>query len=307
MNLHQLKFLQETVRQGLSLTNAARVMNTSQPGVSKAIIELEHELGIKIFERHGKRIIDLTEPGREVMVSVEKIMTEVDNMRKVSQEFVKFSQGRLRIAATHTQARYILPTIIQQFCKEFPDVHLSILQGDPAHLADMVLHDQADLAIATESLLGVVGLNTIPAYDWSHAVIAPNAHPIFNTDITLEQLAQYPIITYIKGFAGRKKIEDAFITAGLSANILLEAIDADVIKAYVEKGMGIGIIAEAAFNPIRDVGYRIQSVGHLFGTNTARIAVRKNAYLRGYALRFIELLAPQGDLQNLISGSTNEA
>jgi len=293
MNLHQLRFVREAVRQNYNLTEAAKALFTSQPGVSKAIIELEEELGIDIFTRHGKRIRGLTEPGRAVLRSVELIMQEIDGLKRIGKEFAAQDSGSFTIATTHTQARYSLPKVIQAFIQKYPKVRLSLLQGNPKQVAEMVVKDQADLAIATEAIAGVDGLVSMPCYQWEHVVVVPVDHPLLKEKtLTLEEIAAFPLITYDSAFAGRSKIDHAFSLRNVKPNILLEAIDADVIKTYVELGLGVGIIAGMAFDAERDRGLRSIPVGHLFGTNISRIAVKQGAYLRSYVYTFIELLAP---------------
>jgi LysR family cys regulon transcriptional activator len=293
MNLHQLRFVREAVRKNFNLTEAAKALFTSQPGVSKAIIELEEELGIDIFTRHGKRIRGLTEPGRAVLKAVELIMQEIDGLKRIGKEFAANDSGSLTIATTHTQARYSLPTVVHAFTQKFPKVRLSLLQGNPKQVADMVLRDQADIAIATESIAEVEGLVTIPCYQWEHVVVVPPEHPLLKSKaITLEEIATYPLITYDNAFTGRAKIDHAFTVRNLKPDVLLEAIDADVIKTYVELGLGVGIIAGMAFDAERDKNLRAVSVGHLFGTNVSRVALKQGAYLRSYVYTFIELLTP---------------
>ena len=293
MNIHQFRFVREAVRQNFNLTEAAKALFTSQPGVSKAIIELEEELGIDIFTRHGKRIRGLTEPGREVLKSVELILQEIEGLKRIGKEFAAQDSGSFTIATTHTQARYSLPTVVQAFSQKFPKVRLSLLQGNPRQVAEMVLNGQADLAIATEAIADIDGLVTMPCFQWEHLVGAPPDHPLSRQkSLTLEDIAAYPLITYDTAFAGRKKIDQAFARRGLKPDVILEAIDADVIKTYVELGMGVGIIAGLAYNAARDVNLTAISAGHLFGTNLSRVALKEGAYLRGYVFTFIELLAP---------------
>jgi LysR family cys regulon transcriptional activator len=293
MNLHQLRFVREAVRQNYNLTEAAKALFTSQPGVSKAIIELEEELGIDIFARHGKRIRGLTEPGRAVLKSVEAIMQEIDGLKRIGKEFAAQDSGSFTIATTHTQARYALPKVVQAFTAKFPKVRLSLLQGNPKQVAEMVLLDHADIAIATESIASIDGLVSIPCYQWEHVVVAPPDHPLLKSkSITLEEIAAFPLITYDAAFTGRTKIDQAFSLRKLKPDILLEAIDADVIKTYVELGLGVGIIAGMAFDAERDRGLRAIPVGHLFGTNVSRVALKQGAYLRSYVYTFIELLTP---------------
>lgn len=293
MNLHQLRFVREAVRQNFNLTEVAKALFTSQPGVSKAIIEFEEELGIDIFTRHGKRVRGLTEPGRAVLKSVELIMQEVDTLKLIGKEFSAQDSGSLTIATTHAQARYVLPRVIQAFMQKFPKVRLSLLQGNPLQIADMVLKDQADIVIATESIANIEGLLSFPSYEWEHVVVVPLDHPLSQlTSVALEDLAKYPIITYDAAFAGRSKIDRAFSLRDIKVDMRLEAVDADVIKTYVELGMGIGIVAGIAYDAQRDKNLHAIPVGHLFGTNVARVAFKKGAYLRAYVYTFIEILTP---------------
>ncbi len=299
MNLQQFKFVRETVRRNFNLTEAARALHTSQPGVSKAIIELEDELGLRIFERHGKRLKGLTRPGQVVAQVVDRIMAEIDNLKKVSEEYARRDEGGLTIACTHTQARYALPKVIPEFRRRFPKVHLSLVQGSPRQLADMVLHEQADLAIATEALALTPGLVTLPCYTWEHVLIITPDHPLAQMTssaarkLTLETLAQYPLVTYERAFSGRTAIDRVFRDNDIHPDIVLEAIDADVIKTYVELGMGVGIIAGVAYDPRRDRGLVGVPVGRLFGRHTTRIAVKAGSFLRDYIYTLIELLAPE--------------
>ncbi len=306
MNLHQFRFVREAVRQNFNLTDAAKALFTSQPGVSKAIIELEEELGIDIFSRHGKRIRGLTEPGRQVLKSVELILQEVEGLKRIGKEFAAQDSGSLTIATTHTQARYSLPAVVQQFSQKFPKVRLSLLQGNPKQVAEMVINNLADVAIATEAIAEVDGLVSLPCFQWEHMVITPTDHPLLKLkSMTLEDIAAYPLITYDAAFAGRNKIDQAFARRTLKPDVVLEAIDADVIKTYVELGMGIGIIAGLAYNPTRDVNLKAIPAGHLFGMNLSRVALKEGAYLRSYVFTFIELLAPsltRKMVENALSG-----
>ncbi len=293
MNLHQLRFVREAVRQNFNLTEAAKALFTSQPGVSKAIIELEEELGVDIFTRHGKRIRGLTEPGRSLLKSIELIMVEIESLKQIGREFAAQDNGSLTIATTHTQARYALPTVIQAFIQKYPKVRLSLLQGNPRQVAEMVLRDQADLAIATESIAEINGLISLPCAQWEHVIVVPQDHPLLKLkEVNLEDLAPYPLVTYDSAFAGRNKIDLAFSLRQIKPDIILEAIDADVIKTYVELGMGVGIIAAMAYDAGRDKNLQAISAGNLFGMNVSRVALKQGAYLRSYIYTFIELLAP---------------
>ena len=293
MNLHQFRFVREAVRQNFNLTEAAKTLFTSQPGVSKAILELEDELGVDIFRRHGKRIRSLTEPGKRILASIEKILIEVETLKRVGKDFSAQDQGNLVIATTHTQARYALPKVLSEFTKRFPKVRVSIQQGNPQQIVDLLIHDRADLAIATEGIAGAEGVLSLPGYQWQHVIAVPNDHPLLQKkNIALEDLVEYPIITYDPAFAGRAKIDRAFSSKQLNPDVVLEAIDGDVIKTYVEAGMGIGIVAGVAFDPERDRNLKVIPAGHLFGNNITKIAIKQNAYLRSYVYTFIELFSP---------------
>ena len=294
MNLQQLRYLQEIARQNLNISDAAEALYTSQPGVSKQIRLLEDELGIEIFIRNGKRITAITEPGKSILEIAQRILLDTDNMRQVSEEFRAHDSGTLTIATTHTQARYALPPVVKQFIKRYPKVKLELHQGNPTQIAQQVLDGNADIAIATESLALYDELVTLPCYEWHHCIITPPKHPLLNEKkLTLEKVAQYPIITYDFAFTGRNKINAAFQEKGLEPNIVLTAIDADVIKTYVELGLGIGIVAHMAYIPERDKQLRMLEAENLFQPSVTRVAIRRNEYLRGYCYDFIELLAPQ--------------
>jgi len=293
MNLQQFRFMREAVRQHFNLTDAARVLHTSQPGVSKAIIELEDELGVGIFTRHGKRVRSLTEPGRMILASVERILQEVESLKRIGKDFAAQDQGSLTIAATHTQARYALPAAVAEFRRRFPKVHLSIMQGNPTQVAEMVMREQADLSIASETIFHYRELVSLPCFQWHHvAVVQPDHLLLERKLLSLDDLAQYPLITYSTAFAGRAKIDQAFHLRGLAPDIVLEAIDGDVIKTYVDLGLGVGIMPDLAFNAERDRNLRAIPVGHLFGSNLTRIALKQGAYLRGYVYTMVELLSP---------------
>jgi LysR family cys regulon transcriptional activator len=293
MNLQQLKYLCAVVDHGLNVSDAAAALFTSQPGISKQIKLLEEELGIEIFVRNGKRLSAVTEPGKAILEIVGRILHDTDNLRQVSEEFRAQDSGTLTIATTHTQARYALPPVVKQFIKRYPKVKLNLHQGNPTQIAQQVLDGEADIAIATESLALYDELATLPCYEWNHCIITPPKHPLLEEKkLTLEKVAQYPIITYDFAFTGRNKINAAFQAKNLTPNIVLTAIDADVIKTYVELGLGIGIVAHMAFIPERDKHLRMLEAGHLFQPSTTRIAIRRNEYLRGYTYDFIELFAP---------------
>ncbi len=294
MNLQQLRYFSEIVRRGLKISDAADALYTSQPNISKQIRQLEEELGVDIFVRNGKRVVALTEPGQEMLDIARRILHDADNLRQVGQEFHSQDSGPLTIATTHTQARYILPPVVKQFIRRYPQVKLGLHQGNPTQIAEQVLNGEADVAIATESLTEYDGLVTLPCYEWHHCVVVPPKHPLLDEKrLTLAKIAQYPIVTYDFAFSGRGKINEAFDKAGIEPNIALTAIDADVLKTYVELGLGIGILADIAFIPERDRHLCMIETRHLFKPNTTRLALRKNEYLRGYTYGFIELFAPQ--------------
>jgi LysR family cys regulon transcriptional activator len=293
MNLQQLRFFNEIVRQGLNISGAASALYTSQPGISKQIRLLEQELGIEIFVRNGKRIVAITEPGQAALAIAQRMLRDAGNLKQVAEEFHSQNSGNLTIATTHTQARYALPPTVKQFMKRYPGVKLCLHQGSPTQIAEQVLNGEADIGIATESLALYDELITLPCYEWKHCVIAPLHHPLLaEKKLTLVKIAQYPIITYDFAFSGRNKINAAFESANIQPNIALTAIDADVIKTYVELGLGIGILAKMAFIPERDKNLCMLDARHLFKTSTTRIAIRQNKYLRGYTYDFIELFAP---------------
>lgn len=293
MNLHQFRFVQEAVRRNLNLTETARALFTSQPGVSKAILELEGELGVDIFARHGKRLRRITEPGAEVLKSIEIIMREVGNLKRIGEEFSKQDAGTLSIATTHSQARYFLPGPVAQLRRKFPKVNISLHQGSPAQVAQMVIDEVADIGIATEAINDFEGLVTLPCYEWQHAIVMPAGHPLSQAEtLTLEDLALQPLVSYHPSFSGRTRVDQAFASGNLKPTIVLEAIDADVIKTYVRLGLGIGILAETAVKddpPGGDLVWR--PVGHLFGQNVTRVAFKRGAYLRNFVFAFAEMLA----------------
>ena len=294
MNLHQFRFVQEAVRRNLNLTEAAKALHTSQPGVSKAIIELEEELGVEIFARHGKRLKRVTEPGQHVLASIELIMREVSNLKRIGEQFSAQDSGTLSIATTHTQARYVLPIPVAKLREAYPKVNVSLHQGSPDQVARMLLDDVAEIGIATESLSGYADLVTLPCYQWEHVLVVPVGHPLAAVErVSLEELAREPIVTYHPSFTGRTRIDQAFAARKLAPRIALEAIDSDVIKTYVRLGLGVGIVAEMAvrgeMNESSDLVVR--PVGHLFGQNVARVAFKRSAYLRNFVFKFAELLS----------------
>ena len=294
MNLHQFRFVQEAVKRNLNLTEVAKSLHTSQPGVSKAILELEEELGIEIFGRHGKRLKRVTEPGEHVLKSIDIILREVHNLKRIGEQYSAQDSGTLSIATTHTQARYVLPLPVAQLRSAYPNVNISLHQGAPDQVARMVLDETAEIGIATESLSDYPELITLPCYEWEHVLVLPKDHPLASVaDLQLSELAKEPIITYHPSFTGRTRIDKAFAAQHLTPRIALEAIDSDVIKTYVRLGMGVGIVAEMAVRDITDEDLLVRPAGHLFGRNLARIAFKKQAYLRQFVYEFAQLLNPE--------------
>jgi LysR family cys regulon transcriptional activator len=311
MNLHQFRFVQEAARRNLNLTETAKALFTSQPGVSKAILELEEELGVDIFSRHGKRLRRITEPGQQVLKSIEIIMREVGNLKRIGEEYSKQDAGTLSIATTHTQARYVLPGPVAQLRRQFPQVHVSLHQGNPEQVARMLMDESADVGLATESLSDHPELVTLPCYEWQHVLVVPADHALAQVErISLEQLAAEPLVSYHPSFTGRTRIDRAFAARQLRPNIVLEAIDSDVIKTYVKLGMGAGIVAEMAVREDPPGGELVsRPLGHLFGQNVARIAFKRGAYLRNYVYAFTELLSDRLNktlLERAMSGDTSD-
>ncbi len=293
MNFQQLRSVREAVRCGFNLTEVAKVLHTSQPGVSRQIRELEEELGVDLFVRAGKRLTSLTEVGALIVPIVESMLNGADNLRRAGEEFTKQANGRLSIAATHSQARYALPGAVRDFRQRYPQVTLNLHQGSPKQVAEMLISGEADIGIATEALTRYDNLVALPCYRWTHSVIVPPGHPLVDGQpLTLERLAQFPIITYGAGYTGRIHIDEAFEQAGLTPDLVLTAMDADVIKTYVELGLGVGIVASIAFDEERDRNLRAIDAGKLIAINLTKLAVRRGSFLRSYVYDFIATFAP---------------
>ncbi len=293
MKLQQLRCLVEVARRGLNVSEAAEALHTSQPGVSRQIRALEDELGVEIFVRHGKRLTALTEPGRTAIEIAERILAETTNLKRAGEDFANEKLGTLTIATTHTQARYALPRPVTAFKRRYPKVRLIIHQGNPTQICEQVLAGEADFCIATEAIALYPDLVSLPCYQWNRSIVVPPRHPLLKRKpLTLEALAEHPIVTYDFAFANRSLVEKAFEARGLAPNIVLTALDADVIKTYVELGLGVGILASMAFDARRDRALRAIDASQLFESSTTRMGIKRGAYLRRYAYDFIELFAP---------------
>lgn len=297
MNIRQLRSVREAVRRGFNLTAVAETLHTSQPGVSRQIRELEEELGVEIFVRAGKRLTGLTAPGQTMLPMVERLLKEADNLKNAGDDFAANGQGTLTIAATHSQARYALPQAVRDFSVEHPEVSLRMRQGSPTQIAEMVISGEADLGVATEALASYEELAALPSYQWTHSIIVRSDHPLASyagdgVSLTLNRLSEFPIMTYESGYTGRSHIDEGFNREKLKVNIVLEAMDADVIKTYVELGMGVGIVASIAYDEHRDTHLRAIDARHLFRPNMTRVAVKRGAFLRGYVYNFIQTFAP---------------
>ncbi|MEA3194433.1 MAG: LysR family transcriptional regulator, cys regulon transcriptional activator [Betaproteobacteria bacterium] len=293
MKLQQLRCLAEVARRHLNVSEAAEALHTSQPGVSKQIRALEDELGIQVFVRHGKRLVSITEPGKAVVAIAERILSEAQNLKRAGEEYANDQLGTLTIAATHTQARYVLPKAVAAFKHKYPKVELLLHQGNPTQICEQVIAGEADMGVATEMISRYPELVSLPVYQWNRVVVVPPKHPLLKGPLTLESLAEHPIVTYDFAFANRSLVQKAFETRGLTPHVVLSAQDSDVIKTYVELGLGVGILAKMAFDPKRDLNLRAIDASHLFESSTTRLGIKRGAYLRRYAYEFIELFAPQ--------------
>ncbi len=293
MNLVQLRYLREIVRQGLSVSNASDALHTSQSGVSRQVQLLEEELKLLVFQRNGKRLIGITEPGKIIVALAERVLRELENIKRVGEEFTQKGKGNLTIATTHTQARYFLPVAVKKFMHEYPDVTLTIHQGNPIQVAEQVDRGEADIGIATESISTFENLLCLPCYQWNRCIVAPEGHPLLDdAPLTLEKIALYPLITYDFAFTGGSIVKRVFNQAGIEPNVVLTAIDADVIKTYVSLGLGVGLLAAMAYDPVRDDNLKMLDAGHLFPASTTYLGLRRDAFLRDFVYDFIHILVP---------------
>jgi LysR family transcriptional regulator, cys regulon transcriptional activator len=294
MKLQQLRYILEVAQRELKVSAAAETLYTSQPGVSKQIRLLEQELGVEIFQRNGKQLTAITPPGKAILAIAQRILRDVENIRRVATDYTSEARGSLSIATTHTQARYVLPPVINAFVARYPEVSLHMHQGSPQQIAGMVAGGEVDLAIATEALELFEDVVLLPCYQWNRCVVVPPEHPLLaESPLTLETMARYPVVTYVFGFTGRSMLDRAFTARGLKPNVVLTATDAEVIKTYVGLGLGVGIIATMAFDPEHDKDLRAIDAAHLFDPSTTSIGIRRGTYLRGYLYAFIELFAAQ--------------
>jgi LysR family cys regulon transcriptional activator len=293
MKLQQLRYIWEVAHHELNVSATAQSLFTSQPGISKQIRLLEDELGVEIFARNGKHLTEVTAVGKMIIERAGEILRKVESIKQVAQEFSSERSGSLSIATTHTQARYALPDVIGEFIHKYPDVSLHMHQGSPIQIAEMAANGQVDFAIATEGLDLFGDLVMLPCYTWNRCIVVPKDHPLTQLDtLSLEEVARYPIVTYVFGFTGRSKLDDAFAQRGVEPKVVFTATDADVIKTYVRLGLGIGIIAQMAFDQDQDDGLVALDASHLFEASTTMIGCRKGTFLRRYMHEFIELFAP---------------
>jgi LysR family cys regulon transcriptional activator len=306
LNLQQLRYVCAIVDHGLNVSDAAEALFTSQPGISKQVRQLEDELGVSVFVRHGKRLAALTPAGHAVIATARRALREIENLKRVGAEYKSEDTGTLAIATTHTQARYVLPRVILEFAGRYPRVKVVLHQGNPVQVAEQTVRGEADVGIATETLASYAELVTLPCYEWNRCVLVPRGHPLAKIQpLTLTALARYPIITYDFSFTGRSLMNAAFEAEGLEPNVVLTALDADVIKTYVEMGMGVGIVAQMAYDPTRDINLERLDASHLFAPSVTRLALRRDVFLRSYVYDFIGLFAPdlnRGAVDAALSG-----
>jgi LysR family cys regulon transcriptional activator len=296
VNLQQIKYLCAVVDHGLNVSVAAEALFTSQPGISKQVRQLEDELGLSIFVRQGKRLASLTPAGVIVVATARRALREISNMKRVADEFRGEDAGTLSIATTHTQARYVLPQVLREFATRYPKVKVVLHQGNPRQVAEQTAKGDVDIGIATEALADYPELVTLPCYEWNRVVLVPKRHPLAKmVPLTIEALAKFPIVTYDFSFTGRSAINAAFAESGLEPNVVLTALDADVIKTYVELGMGVGIVAKMAYDPVRDTAFEMLDAAHLFSPSTTRLGLRHGVFLRGFVYAFITMFAPKYD------------
>lgn len=293
MKLQQLKYIWEVAHHGLNVSATAQSLYTSQPGISKQIRLLEDELGVEVFSRSGKHLTKVTPAGEAILQQAGEVLRKVDGIKQLAQEFSDPKKGSLSIATTHTQARYALPPVIHEFMQQYPDVALHMHQGTPTQIAQMAANGTADFAIATEAMEKFSDLIMMPCYTWNRAIVVPKDHPLCQiSKLSLEDVAKYPIVTYVFGFTGRSKLDEAFASHGLSPKVVFTAADADVIKTYVRLGLGIGIVAKMAVDETVDNDLVALDASHLFKPSITRIALRRGTFIRGFMFDFMQKFAP---------------
>lgn len=293
MKLQQLRYIWEVAHHDLNVSATAQSLYTSQPGISKQIRLLEDELGVEIFARSGKHLTRVTPAGETILQTTGEILRKVESIKQVAQEFSDEKKGSLSVATTHTQARYALPPVIQGFIEKYPDVSLHMHQGTPMQISELAADGTVDFAIATEALDLFSDLVMMPCYKWNRSIIVPKDHPLAQISLlTLEDVAKYPIVTYVFGFTGRSKLDEAFLNRGLAPKVVFTATDADVIKTYVRLGLGIGIVASQAHDPTTDTDLVAIDASHLFSYSITKIGFRRGTFIRGFMYDFIEHFAP---------------
>jgi LysR family cys regulon transcriptional activator len=311
MKLQQLRYVWEVTRHQLNVSATAQSLFTSQPGISKQIRLLEDELGVEIFARSGKHLTRVTPAGEAIVELAGKVLRTVEDIKHVAQEHSDERRGNLAIATTHTQARYVLPGVISEFRQKYPDVALHMQQGTPKQIAQMVSEGSADFAICTESLELFNDLVLLPCYRWNRCVLVPKGHPLATGELTLERVAEHPLVTYVFGFTGRSQLDDAFKSRDLTPNVVLTAADSDVIKTYVRLGLGIGIVAHMAVDPVADSDLIAVDASHLFESSTTKIGIRRGTFMRTYMYDFVKRMAPHLDRETveaaLAAGPRHEA
>jgi LysR family transcriptional regulator, cys regulon transcriptional activator len=296
VKLHQLRYLAAVAQSGLNITAAAQKLHTSQPGVSKQIKLLEDELGFQIFTREGRALTRITPAGQQVIDRAMRILQETQSIKNLSKELANENRGNLSIGTTHTQARYVLPAVVSEFRKRFPQVRLHLQQGTSEQIAEMVAQDRIDFAIATGSESRFGDLTLLPCYRWHRAVVVPKTHALASQGrLTLKALAAHPIITYSFSFSGPSSLHEAFAKADVVPDVAITARDSDVIKTYVRLGLGVGIVASMAIDEKEDADLAAINVEHLFPGHTTWIGFRRGLLLRRYMYEFIQLLAPHLD------------
>jgi len=293
MKLQQLRYIWEVAHHDLNVSATAQSLYTSQPGISKQIRLLEDELGVEVFSRSGKHLTHITPAGESIISKAGEILRIVSSIKKVAQEFTDEKKGSLSIATTHTQARYALPEVINDFIKNYPDVSLHMHQGTPIQISEMAVDGEVDFAIATEGLELFSDLVMMPCYKWNRSILVTRDHPLASVSKpTIEEIARHPIVTYVFGFTGRSKLDEAFQRSGVEPKVVFTATDADVIKTYVRLGLGLGIVAGMAYDKVHDSDLIAIDASHLFESSTTMIGCRRGTFLRGYMYKFIELFAP---------------